>query len=159
MAAFECVARAGDGDRSSSSPAAASGHLRPLDGVAPSAAVHRVLLADDSDAIRLVLNALLSVEPDFVVVGEAADGAEALRVAETDSADLLVLDLAMPELDGLEVLEHLRVSRPQVRVAVYSGHNDAEAERLARELGARDFILKGTPPDELVERLRRAAGA
>lgn len=159
MAALACVARAGDGDRSSDSPAAASPHLQPIDGIAQSAPVHRVVLADDSDAIRLVLNALLSIEPDFVVVGEAADGAEALRIAEIDSADLLVLDLAMPELDGLEVLERLRVSRPHVRVAVYSGHNDSDAERLARDLGARDFIVKGTPPDEVVERLRRVAGA
>jgi len=125
----------------------------------PAAAPYRVLIADDNDAIRLMLSALLSVERDFAVAGEAANGVQAIELAEREGVDLLVLDLSMPELDGLEVLERLRVSRPELRVAVYSGHAAPETEGVVLELGAVDFILKGTPPDELVGRLRLAAAS
>ena len=116
----------------------------------------RVLLADDSQPMRQMVRALLSLEPDFAVVGEAVDGIEAVALAEREDAELLVLDLALPGLDGLEVLERLRGLRDDLRIVVYSGHAAPDSEAAVRELGAVDFILKGVSPDELVRRLRAA---
>jgi DNA-binding NarL/FixJ family response regulator len=117
----------------------------------------RVLLADDSEPMRLMLRALLALEPDFEVVGEAEDGVAAVALAERVEADLLILDLALPGLDGLEVLERIRALPDRPRIVVYSGHAAPDNESAVRALGAVDFILKGAPPDELVRRLRAAA--
>jgi DNA-binding NarL/FixJ family response regulator len=118
----------------------------------------RVLLADDSDAVRTLLRVLLALEPDLEVVGEAATGTDALDLVASARPDVLVLDLSMPGLDGLEVLERLRAAGAGVRVAVYSGHATGGIERAARDLGADDFIVKGTAPEDVVARIRRVAG-
>jgi len=153
------LADIGDGappqHRSASRP-----RLVGLDGggnAAPDARL-RLGIADDNDGIRAMLSVILSMEPDFEVVGEAANGTEALALAEQNGLDLLVLDLSMPELDGLEVLERLRTSRPELPVVVYTGMTQDGVERKAHALGARDVVLKGVAPDELVDRLRAAGG-
>ena len=117
----------------------------------------RVAIADDSRALRVLVRALIQLEPDFELVGEAANGSEAISLAERERPDVLVLDLAMPELDGLQVLEHLRATCPEVTVVVYSGYGASTLRETVLELGAADCIEKGVPPDEFVERLRRAA--
>src|SRR5215213_10000851 len=95
----------------------------------------RVVIGDDNDNVRLLLRTLLELEHDFAVVGEADDGAALVALVASCDADLLVLDLAMPHLDGLEVLERLRAERPGLRVAVYSGHSAPEVQQAARDLG------------------------
>jgi two-component system response regulator DesR len=119
----------------------------------------RVVIGDDNDSVRLLLRTLLELEHDFAVIGEADDGAAVIQLVATSKPDLLVLDLAMPRLDGLEVLERLRTEAPSLRIAVYSGHSAPEVQQAARALGAREFIVKGTPPDELLTALRRAVDA
>lgn len=109
---------------------------------------------DDNDGIRLLLRTLIELEPDLVVAGEAADGASAVELVLTESPDLVVLDLAMPGTDGLQVLEELRRHDGGTRVLVYSGFASPEVERAARELGAADFVVKGVNPAVLIERLR-----
>lgn len=116
---------------------------------------HRLIVADDADAIRMLLRAVLELEPDFELVGEASDGLEAIDLVQRHEVDLLLVDLSMPVLDGLETIQRLRVSHPQLRVVVYTGHASPQIEERARALGAADFVLKGTGPDELVARLRR----
>jgi DNA-binding NarL/FixJ family response regulator len=115
-----------------------------------------VVIGDDNESVRLLLRTLLELEQDFAVVGEANDGAAVVSLVASADPDLLVLDLAMPRLDGLEVLERLRAERPELRIAVYSGHAAPEVQQMALSLGAREFIVKGTPPDEVVSALRRA---
>ena len=117
----------------------------------------RTVIADDNDAIRLLLRTILSLDPDFEVVGEARTGPEAIDVVMAGGVDLLVLDLSLPELDGLEVLERLGRTSPEVRVVVFSGLTREGVERQARSLGARDFIVKGVEPAVLLERLRAVA--
>jgi DNA-binding NarL/FixJ family response regulator len=119
----------------------------------------RVVIADDSEPVRWLLRALISLEPDLDLVGEAASGLEAVELAERKEVDVLLVDLSMPEMDGLEAMERLRDSRPRLRVVVYTGHISAEVERKARTLGAADYITKGTPPEDVVARIRRAAAA
>lgn len=114
------------------------------------------MIADDNDGIRVLLRTLLELEGDFVVVGEAADGAEALHLLAGEEVDLLVLDLSMPVRDGLEVLEEL-TGESSPRVAVFTGHAAPQVEARARALGARDVIRKGVPPGEIVRRLRAVA--
>ena len=138
---------------------AARPRLVGLDGGNADAAARnrlRLGIADDNDGIRAMLTAVFSLEPDFEIVGEAANGAQALELAERDGLDLLLLDLSMPELDGLEVLERLSSSRPDLPVVVYTGMTGDGVERRAQSLGARDVVLKGVPPTELVDRLRAA---
>jgi CheY-like chemotaxis protein len=116
----------------------------------------RVVVADDNDGIRLLVSTILSVEGDFSIVGEARTGVEAVAVAEAAGVDLLVLDLSMPELDGLEVLERLRSTRPELAVVVYTGLTRDGVVEQARRLGARDVVVKGVDPLVLVQRLRAA---
>ena len=117
----------------------------------------RVAIADDNHAVRALLQTLLQLEPDFEFVGEAADGLEAVSLAERERPDLFILDIAMPGLDGLQVLERLRASCPEVRIVVYSGTGTASLNEAVLELGAADCVRKGVTNEELIERLRRAA--
>lgn len=115
----------------------------------------RIAIADDNDGVRELLRALLELERDFVVAGEAADGQGALRLVERESPDLLILDLAMPGMDGLQVLERLsHYNGGGTRVLVYSGFASSDAEQAARRLGARDYVVKGIDPALLIERVR-----
>jgi len=116
----------------------------------------RIVVADDNQSIRLLLATLLALEEDFELVAQATDGAEAVAVVERERPDLLVLDLAMPRMDGLEVLERLHATCPEVRIVVYSGYGTPEVDESARRLGAVACLPKGIPPDDLVGRLRDA---
>jgi len=119
----------------------------------------RIVIADDSAAVRTLLRTIFSLEPDLEVVGEAEDGVETLSVVERldGRVDLLVVDLGMPNLDGLETIAHLRRTRPELRVVVYSGFTDPRLEATARDFGVRDYLVKGVDPAELVRRVRAAA--
>src|SRR5512146_1364486 len=103
----------------------------------------RIAIVDDNDGVRLLLRALIELEPDLVVAGEAADGDRALDLVLRESPDLLVLALAMPGTDGLEVLQELGRRDRDTRVVVYSGFGSPEIEEAVRRLGAVDFLVKG----------------
>lgn len=98
---------------------------------------------------------MISLEASLELVGEAGDGIDALGLVERRRPDVLVLDFAMPRMDGLEVLERLAGSCPEVQVIVYTGDGKAEMRQTALALGAIDYLDKGAPPDHLIERLRR----
>jgi DNA-binding NarL/FixJ family response regulator len=115
----------------------------------------RVAVADDNEAFRVLLGTMISLEAGLELVGEAGDGVDALELAEHQRPDVLVLDFAMPGMDGLEVLGRLAGSCPDVRVIVYTGHDSAELKATALELGAVDCLDKGGSPDYLIERVRR----
>jgi DNA-binding NarL/FixJ family response regulator len=117
----------------------------------------RIAIADDNEAVRVLLRTLVQGQSDFEFVGEAADGVEAVSLTERERPDLLVLDIAMPGLDGFQVIERLRSSCPEVRIVVYSGTGAASLNDAVLELGAADCVKKGVPNEELIERLRRAA--
>ena len=116
----------------------------------------RVAVVDDNDAVRLLLRTLIELESDLVVAGEAADGHGAIELVRAEEPEVVVLDLAMPGTDGLEVLLALRNGDGRPRVLVYSGFASPDVERAARELGAVDFLVKGVHPQLLIERLRAA---
>ncbi len=114
----------------------------------------RILLADDHPIVRDGLRAILGTQPDFEVVGEAAHGAEVLRQVDALRPDLLLLDLEMPRMDGVETLRHLRTTHPQVRVLVFTAFDTDERIMGALRAGAQGYLLKGTPREELFAAIR-----
>jgi len=113
------------------------------------ARVYRVVVADDAAGIRALLRTLLSLEPDFEVIGQASDGAEAVDLVAKLHPDLVVIDVAMPVMSGLEAISAIRSISPDTRVAVLSG------ERRELPQGAHAQIEKGTPNEVLIDTLRR----
>ena len=119
-------------------------------------AAHRagLVLADDSTEVRLALRAFLETLSGIDVVGEAADGAEAIRVVTEHRPDGLLLDLAMPVLDGLQALQRIRRVSPNTKVIVLSGYGREQVAEQALELGAVAFVEKGGSLRELARLLQ-----
>jgi DNA-binding NarL/FixJ family response regulator len=103
----------------------------------------RVVLADDTSEWRLMLRVILEQDGRFEVVGEAADGQEAIAVTEQQSPDAIVLDLAMPVLDGLQAIPRIRAASPATAIVVLSGFARGQLDREALELGASAYVEKG----------------
>jgi NarL family two-component system response regulator LiaR len=117
----------------------------------------RVVLADDHRIVRAGLMALLASQGDFEVVGEASDGREALEAAERLRPDVLLLDLSMPGLNGVEALRRVRAVSPTTRVLVLSMHAAPEYVRPALAAGAAGYVVKGAGLEDLVDALRTVA--
>ena len=100
----------------------------------------RVLLADDHELVRRLLRRAIGAHPGLEIVGEAADGSEAVDLARSLAPDVVVLDLSMPHMDGFEVAGVLREDLPDCAILVFS---DLEAEREALEAGAHRYLEKG----------------
>ncbi|MBE0595256.1 MAG: response regulator transcription factor [Gemmatimonadales bacterium] len=109
----------------------------------------RVLVADDHAVVREGIRAVLASTPDFEVVGEAGDGADALARALELEPDVLVLDLSMPKMSGLTVAERLRAEHSAMRVLILSMHDHPEYVLQAVRAGASGYVLKDAQPDEL----------
>ena len=114
----------------------------------------RIVVADDHPVVRDGLVAILSTQRDFAVVGEAGTGEEAVRLATEQRADVLLLDLEMPHMDGVEVLQRLRERRSNVRVIVFTAFDADERILAAVRAGAKGYLLKGVPRDEIFEAVR-----
>jgi two-component system response regulator NreC len=114
----------------------------------------RLLLADDHAVLRSGLRLLLDGQPDLKVVGEAGDGAEALRLAAGLQPDLILLDLTMPGLSGLEALPALRKAAPGARVLILTMHDAEGYLRQALRAGASGYVLKKAADAELISAVR-----
>ncbi len=119
------------------------------DSVVP--AVPRVLIVDDAEDIRMLLRLKLAKQGAYQVVGEAADGFDAVEQARALQPDLVLLDMAMPKMDGLQALPLIRAAVPHVRVIVLSGFNRATLEQEARDAGADQYVVKGGSMRDLME--------
>ena len=112
---------------------------------------HRVLVVDDAEDLRMLLRARMETRNGLTVVGEAADGLAAVELASELQPDLVMLDLAMPRMDGLEALPLIRAAVPGVRVIVLSGFNQSSLAEKALEAGADKYVVKGGSMRQLLE--------
>lgn len=116
----------------------------------------RVIIADDVDDIREMVRFWLDgVDDEFLIVGEAADGVEAIVAAETHQPDAIILDLSMPKMDGLSAIAEIRRRSPDSKILVMSGFDSTVMSSKALQLGADAYVEKGTGFNELTRVLRR----
>ena len=117
----------------------------------------RIVIADDHPVFRAGLQGLLSGQEDFQVVGEAANGREAVNMVRLASPDVLLVDLQMPELDGVHAIREIRNVAPKTRILVLTTY-DSDGDILrAVEAGATGYLLKDTPREELFKAIRATA--
>src|SRR6204780_183488 len=115
----------------------------------------RILLADDHPIVRDGLKKLLTLEEDFQIVGEATDGREVLEKVHELDPDVLLLDLRMPNLDGLSALQALQQTNKRTRVIILTASEDKNEFVQAMKLGCSGIVLKQTAPDLIVKSIRK----
>lgn len=114
----------------------------------------RVALVDDHTVMRAGTRRILEDEADIEVVGEAGDGAEALRLIDELMPDVVALDIGMPGMDGIRTCQALRERAHAPRILVLTGHDKEVYVRALRQLGVQGYLLKSAGPDELVQAIR-----
>jgi DNA-binding NarL/FixJ family response regulator len=114
----------------------------------------RILIADDHPIVRDGLTAVLSTQPDFQIIGTAGDGEEVLRRVSTLHPDVLLLDLEMPRLDGVETLRRLAAAGQPIRTIVFTAFDTDDRIIEAVQAGAQGYLLKGAPREELFNAIR-----
>lgn len=119
--------------------------------------VIRVLIADDHGLVRKGIRALLAREADIAVVGEARDGQEAIEVAATLRPDVVLMDLAMPALDGIEATRMISARQPETRILVLTSFTTDDKVFPALKAGALGYLLKDSEPEALAQAIRQVA--
>ncbi len=114
----------------------------------------KILIADDHPVVREGLIAMLSREGDFKVVGEAKDGVEAVNKAKELSPDVVLMDLRMPEMDGVEAMRQIRPAVPDVKFIILTTYSDDDYIFSGIEAGARAYLLKDAPREDLFKAIR-----
>jgi DNA-binding NarL/FixJ family response regulator len=114
----------------------------------------KILIADDHPVVREGLIAMLSREADFNVVGEAKDGVEAVNKAKELSPDVVLMDLRMPEMDGVEAMRQIRLAMPDVKFIILTTYSDDDYIFSGIEAGARAYLLKDAPREDLFKAIR-----
>lgn len=117
----------------------------------------RILIADDHDVVRDGLRLILEAEDDFVVVGEAADGREAIELVREHQPQVVLMDLRMPGMDGLTAIKHLRQQWPDINIVILTTYNEDALMIEGLRSGARSYLLKDTKRQVLFDTLRAAA--
>jgi two-component system, NarL family, response regulator NreC len=114
----------------------------------------RILLADDHTVMRRGLRLLLDSQPGFTVVAEAADGREAIAQAEVAKPDVVVLDIAMPNLNGIEASQRINAALPDTAIVILSMHSDEGYVLRALKAGAKAYLLKDSAEGDLIEAIK-----
>jgi DNA-binding NarL/FixJ family response regulator len=110
---------------------------------------------DDQAALRKGIRTLLKNEPDILVVGEARDGLEAIAMTKTHDPDVILMDIAMPNMNGIEATKRIREVAPRTRVIILSAHSDDHYIRAVLVMGAVGYVLKQSPLEHLAWAIRR----
>lgn len=114
----------------------------------------RILLADDHGILRAGLRNLLNAEPDLEVIGEAADGIQVLEMVEQSCPDLILMDISMPNMGGIDVLQHLSRKLPASKVLMLTVHEDESLLKKAIRAGASGFVVKRAAESELITAIK-----
>jgi DNA-binding NarL/FixJ family response regulator len=117
----------------------------------------RVLLADDHTVVRRGFEMILAAQPDFEIIGEARNGREAVELAETLAPDLVIIDVSMPELNGIEATRRISEHSPRTRVLAVSMHRDSVYVREILRAGARGYLVKDADDDAFLMAARAVA--
>jgi DNA-binding NarL/FixJ family response regulator len=118
----------------------------------------RILIADDHAIVRGGLKQIIATTADIVVAGEAAQGAEVIEKLRTCPVDLLLLDMTMPGISGVDLIRRVRTEHPALPVLVLSIHNEAQVVARAVRAGATGYVTKDSDPDILLAAIRKLAG-
>jgi NarL family two-component system response regulator LiaR len=111
----------------------------------------RVLIADDHPVVREGLRGLIGIQPNFELVGEAVDGAEAVDKAKSLQPDVILLDMVMPRKDGMQAIAEIKQENPQARILVLTSFSESEKALPAIKAGALGYLLKDSAPEELLQ--------
>lgn len=117
----------------------------------------RVVIVDDSAALRIGLNHLLESTGEFLVVGVCSDGSEVVECALTHRPHVVLMDVAMPGMDGIAATVALRAAAPQVRVLILTSGTSGETVHRARDAGVSGYLSKSADPDELITAIHEVA--
>jgi two-component system response regulator NreC len=117
----------------------------------------RVLLADDHNLIRAGLRRVVESQPEFIVAGEAEDGRQAVAMAESLKPDVVVMDIGMPLLNGIEAARQIRTAHPDTQIVMLSMHSDEGYVLRALKAGAKAYLLKDSAEADLARAIRAAA--
>ncbi len=118
----------------------------------------RILIVDDHPLVRRGMRAVLSAVPDFEILAEATTGREAIHLAAQLHPDVILMDLQMPDLSGIEATREVLAARPDARILVVTLFEDDDSVFLALRAGARGYVLKDTDEQELIAAIRAVAG-
>jgi DNA-binding NarL/FixJ family response regulator len=113
-----------------------------------------ILIVDDNPQLRTLIRRISAQEPDLYVVGEAGDGAEAIRLTHELRPDIVLLDLVMPQVDGLEALRRIKAEQPEIKVIIVTVHTEDAYRTAAEASGADAFLLKKTLMTVLLPTIR-----
>jgi DNA-binding NarL/FixJ family response regulator len=117
----------------------------------------KILVADDHAGLRAALRALISLEPDLELVGDADGGVAAVRLARELKPGVILMDLSMPDLNGIDATRQVRADAPEAKVIALSAHLDRRLLKRAWDAGAAGYVLKDTAHDELIPAIRAVA--
>jgi len=117
----------------------------------------RIMVVDDHPVVRDGLVAILTTQPDFLIAGEASNGRQVMDQVDTVAPDVVLLDLEMPEMDGVEVTQRLSNNNSSIKVLVFTAYDTDERVLGALQAGAKGYLLKGAPRSEIFNAIRVVA--
>lgn len=118
----------------------------------------RVLIVDDHGMVRQGLSQLLKSTTDMQVIGQAADGREAIRLCAEHAPDVVLMDIMMPEMDGLAATRFIRQMQLNIKIILFSAQNDEASVQAAYHVGANGFLSKDVSTDEILDTVRAVCG-
>lgn len=115
----------------------------------------KILIVDDHQALREGLKVILQLEPDFSIIGEAEDGKQAVDLARTLTPDVIIMDMDLGEMHGIQATELIMADQPDICVIGFSMHTDPDLAEAMQRAGARAYLTKSDTPDLLIAAIRR----